>query len=189
MCTPAIAIGIASFAVGAVQSIASYQSQSAAASASERAYQEQRDLNQQAADRAYQQTQLQLKSEYDQAAQKAEQLLTQRLQTQGTTLASGRTGQSIGGLLMDAQRVEGKDLGVLGMNLATAQQDYFFGMEDVYNQQYNANIQAASQRIAAPSIGGLALGIVGSAVSGYSTYSDLASPTATSDNTDKKTGE
>jgi hypothetical protein len=154
MCRPALVIGVATGLMSAVQSIAGYQAQSQAASASERAYQEQRNLNQEAANRAYQQTQLKMKGEMEKASQQAEQGLVRRLQAQGTTLAAGRSGQSIGGLLADAERVEGKDLGTLGMNLAYAQQDYFFGMENIYTQQKTANISAASQRVAAPSAGG-----------------------------------
>jgi hypothetical protein len=179
MCLPAAAIvGIATGLMGAVQSIAGYQAQSQAASASEKAYQEQRNLNQEAANRAYQQTQLKMKGEMEKASQQAEQGLVRRLQAQGTTLAAGRTGQSIGGLLADAERVEGKDLGALGMNLAYAQQDYFFGMENIYNQQKTANIQAASQRTAKPSAGGLVLGLAGSVVSGAQTAMALKAPAA-----------
>jgi len=178
MCIPAVAIGIATGLLSAVQSIAGYQAQSEAAKASERAYQEQRNLNQEAANRAYQQTQLKMKGELEQASQQAEQGLVRRLQAQGTTLAAGRSGQSVGGLLTDAERVEGKDLGALGMNLAYAQQDYFFGMENIYQQQKSANVSAASQRIAKPSGAGLALGLAGSALSGYSTYSSLKAPSA-----------
>jgi hypothetical protein len=178
MCTPAIAIGVATGLMSAVQSIAGYQAQSQAAAASERAYQQQRNLNQEAANRAYQQTQLKMKGEMDKASQQAEQGLVRRLQAQGTTLAAGRTGQSIGGLLADAERVEGKDLGTLGMNLAYAQQDYFFGMESIYNQQKAANMSAASQRIAKPSGAGLALGLVGAGLSGVSAYQSLKAPSA-----------
>jgi hypothetical protein len=138
MCDPVV-IGIATGLMSAVQSIAGYQAQSQAAAASERAYQQQRNLNQEAANRAYQQTQLKMKGEMEKASQQAEQGLVRRLQAQGTTLAAGRTGQSIGGLLMDAERVEGRDLGTLGMNLAYAQQDYFFGMEDIY-QRLNESV-------------------------------------------------
>jgi hypothetical protein len=115
----------------------------------------------------------------EQASQQAEQGLVRRLQAQGTTLAAGRSGQSIGGLLADAERVEGKDLGTLGMNLAYAQQDYFFGMESIYNQQKSANVSAASQRIAKPSTGGLLLGLAGAGLSGFSTYTSLKAPSAT----------
>jgi hypothetical protein len=160
--------------MGAVQSIAGYQAQSQAASASEKAYQQQRNLNQEAANRAYQQTQLKMKGEMDKASQQAEKGLVRRLQAQGSTLAAGRTGQSIGGLLTDAERVEGKDLGALGMNLAYAQQDYFFGMESIFNQQKSANMSAASQRLAAPSAGGLVLGLAGSAIEGTQTAMSLA---------------
>ncbi len=159
--------------MSAVQSIAGFQAQSQAAAASERAYQQQRNLNQEAANRAYQQTQLKLKGEVEKASQQAEEGLVKRLQAQGTVLSAGRTGQSIGGLLADAERVEGKDLGALGMNLAYAQQDYFFGMESIYNQQKTANISAASQRLAKPSMGGLALGLAGSALTGYTTAESL----------------
>ena len=178
MCTPAIAIGVATGLMGAVQSIAGYQAQSQAAAASERAYQQQRNLNQEAANRAYQQQQLKMKGEMEKASQQAEQGLVRRLQAQGTTLAAGRAGQSIGGLLADAERVEGRDLGALGMNLAYAQQDYFFGMEDINRQQNAANIQAASQRVGKPSGAGLALGLAGAALSGYKAYTDLKAPSA-----------
>jgi hypothetical protein len=185
-------MGVATFAMGAMQSIASYQSQSAAAAASEQAYQQQRTAyeaqlsqNQLAANKAYQQTQLKLKGEYDQAAQTAEKLLTQRLQSQGTVLASGRTGQSVGGLIADAQRTEGKDLANLGLNLAYAQQDYGFGMESIVDQQFGANAQAtsninqaAANRVAAPSAGSLVLGIGEAALSGYGSYSSMKAPKA-----------
>ena len=178
MCFPAAVVGIATGLMGAVQSIAGYQAQSQAARASERAYQQQRTLNQEAANRAYQQTQLKMKGEMEKASQAAEQGLVRRLQAQGSTLAAGRSGQSIGGLLADAERVEGRDLGSLGMNLAYAQQDYFFGMENIYQQQKSADITAASQRQAKPSAGGLALGLAGAALSGYSSYTSLKAPAA-----------
>ena len=177
MCTPVI-IGVATGLMSAVQSIAGYQAESQAARASERAYQEQRNLNQEAANRAYQQTQLKYKGEMDKASQQAEQGLIRRLQAQGSTLAAGRTGQSVGSLLADAERVEGRDLGTLGMNLAYAQQDYFFGMEDITRQQNAANIQAASQRIGKPSGAGLALGLAGAGLAGYQAYTGLKAPSA-----------
>jgi hypothetical protein len=181
MCFPAaipIAIGIATSAMSAMQSIAGYSAERAAAKESERAYQEQRTLNAQAANRAYQQSQAKLKGEYDQAAQKAEQLLTQRLQAQGTTLAAGRSGQSIGGLLTDAQRTEGKDLATLGMNLGYARQDYSWNVLDVFEQHKSANITAAAQRKPMPSTGGLLLGLGGAVLSGVNAGMSLAAPSA-----------
>ena len=178
MCTPALAVGISQGLMGAVQSIGGYSAEKAAARESERAYQEQRNLNAQAANRSYQQSQTQLKGEFDQASQKAEQLLVQRLQAQGTTLAAGRAGQSIGGLLTDAQRTEGRDLATLGMNLGYAQQDYSWNVLDVFEQHKSADIQAAGQRKAMPSTGGLLLGLGGAALSGVGAYESLKPPKA-----------
>ena len=178
MCSPALAVGISQGLMGVVQSIGGYSAEKAAARESERAYQEQRQLNAQAADRGYQQAQSRLKGSYDQAAQQAEQLLVTRLQAQGTTLAAGRSGQSIGGLLSDAQRTEGKDLATLGMNLATDQGDYSWAVNDIYSSQKTANIQAASQRKGMPSTGGLLLGLGGAALSGVSAGFSLVAPSA-----------
>jgi hypothetical protein len=177
MCLPVI-VGVATAAMGAMSSIAGYSAERQAARESERAYQEQRNLNAQAANRSYQQSQAQLKGEYDQASQKAEQLLVQRLQAQGTTLAAGRSGQSIGGLLTDAQRTEGKDLATLGMNLGYAQQDYSWNVLNVFEQHKSANIQAAAQRKAKPSTGGLLLGLGGAVLSGVSAGLALKAPAA-----------
>jgi len=79
---------------------------------------------------------------------------------------------------MDAQRVEGKDLGSLAMNLANSQQDYFFSAQNIFQQQQNANVSAASQRIAAPSVAGLALELGGAALSGASAFASLKAPSA-----------
>jgi hypothetical protein len=62
------------------------------------------------------------------------------------------------------------------MNLAYAQQDYFFGMENIYNQQRTADINAASQRLAKPSGGELALGLAGAAMSGVQAGLALKAP-------------
>jgi len=181
MCSPALAVGISQGLMSAVQSIGGYSAEKAAARESERAYQEQRNLNAQAANRSYQQSQTQLKGEFDQASQKAEQLLVQRLQAQGTALAAGRSGQSIAGLLNDAQRTEGKDLATLGMNLGYAQQDYTWNVQNVFEQHKSANIQAAAQRKSAPSTGGLLVGLAGAAASGYGAYASLKAPKAKPD--------
>jgi hypothetical protein len=183
MCFPAAVlvpaiVGIAQAGLGAVQSIASYSAERRAAQESERAYQEDRRLNAEAANRGYQQFQAQLKGEFDQATDKANELLKQRLQAQGTILASGQSGQSIGGLLTDAQRTEGKDLATLGMNLGYAQQDYSWNVQNVFEQHKTADIQAAAQRKAMPSTGGLLLGLGGAALSGLSAYASLKAPKA-----------
>jgi len=176
MCDPVIGLGIATAVMGGVQSIAGFSAESQAAKESERAYQEQRQLNAEAANRGYQQAQSKLMGEYAQASQKAEQLLVTRLQAQGSTLAAGRAGQSVSTLLTDAQRTEGKDLATLGMNLGYAQQDYAWNVQNVFEQHKTANIQAAGQRKSMPSTGGLLLGLGGAALSGVSSFTSLQSP-------------
>jgi hypothetical protein len=99
-----------------------------------------------------------------------------RLQAQGTTLAAGRAGQSVGGLLTDAQRTEGKDLATLGMNLGYAQQDYGWDVANIFSQHKTANIQAASQRKAMPSAGGLVLGLGQAVLGGVSAGLSLKAP-------------
>jgi hypothetical protein len=159
--------------MGAVQSIAGYQAQSQSARASEQAYQQNRDLALQQRNTEDQKAQLKLKGEMEKASQQAEQGLVRRLQAQGTTLAAGRSGQSIGGLLADAERVEGKDLGALGMNLAYAQQDLYFNMENNFlAAQSNIN-QAAQSRLSKPSVGGLVLGLAGAGISGATAFKEM----------------
>jgi hypothetical protein len=177
MCFPAgaapLIMGIAQAGMGGLTAIASYQAQNQAASASERAYQETRNAALQQQNTQDQKAQLKLKGENEQAAQKAEMNLVRRLQAQGTTLAAGRAGQSVGGLLADAERVEGKDLGALGMNLAYAQQDYYFNVENNFLAAKSTINQAASQRKAKPSGASLALGLAGAGLSGVSTFKEM----------------
>jgi hypothetical protein len=170
MCNPAIAIGVATAVMGAMQSIATYQTQRAQARVSQQTYEQQRLLNAEAANVGYQKAQLKYKSEKDKADQTAQNLTVQRLQTQGTTLAAGRTGQSIGGLLTDAQRVEGKDLATLGMNLASSGTEYGYDVLGIFTEQKSANAEAASKRTANPSTGGLLLGVGSSLMAGVNAY-------------------
>ena len=170
MCNPAIAIGVATAVMGAMQSIATYQTQRAQARVSQQTYEQQRLLNAEAANVGYQKAQLKYKTEKDKADQTAQNLMVQRLQTQGTTLAAGRSGQSIGSLLTDAQRVEGKDLATLGMNLASSGTEYGYDVLGIFTEQKSANAEAASKRTANPSTGGLLLGVGSSLMAGVNAY-------------------
>ena len=173
MCNPAIAIGLATGLMSGLQSVAGYQAERQAAIVSERAYQQNRNAALQQRNIEDQKAQLKAKGEREKADQEAEQGLVRRLQAQGTTLAAGRTGQSIGGLLSDAERVEGKDLGALGMNLAYAQQDLYFNLESNFLSAKSTINQAASQRKAKPSGASLALGLGGAALSGVTTFKEM----------------
>jgi hypothetical protein len=213
--TLAIVSAIGSAASGAIQSISSYTQQEQAAIAanrasiqaygiqlnqynaqmlgyqeSQRAYQEQIQMNSDAANRAYVSEQNKLRGEQRKAAEDAQKLMLQSMQRQGTVLASGRTGQSIGLLMADAEREYGRDLAMLGQNLAYANEDYFLGMQNIYQENKSANTIAANQRQMkptsptmpemerGPSSIGLLTGLAGAGIEGYSTYNKLKPPKA-----------
>jgi hypothetical protein len=204
--TLAVVTAIGSAASGAIGSIASYtqqqqeanyqnalaqqqyQSQMAAYQRSEQAYQEQIRLNLDAANRAYTSKQAELATEFRKATEEAQKLSVKSLQQQGTILASGRTGQSLGVLMTDAERMFGRDYALLGQNLAYATQDYFTGADTIFNQTQSQQNIAASQRMMEPSAPipipgpsgiGLVAGLGGAVVGGLSTYGSLKPPAAT----------
>jgi hypothetical protein len=189
MCAdPGTLFAIATAASGALSSIASYsaeQSQYAAQMqayrASEQAYAQQVKFNQEAANRAYTQEQLKLKGEYDKAAQQAKELMVSSLQSQGTILASGRTGQSIGALVGDAQRVYGTNMGNLAANLAYTNLGYGIAQENTFINAQSAMNSAAANRMVKPTkpgAMGLVLGLAQAAVSGYGAAMGAKAPAA-----------
>jgi hypothetical protein len=202
MCLPII-IAVGAAVVGAVGSIAAYSqqqqevsyqnavaqqqylNQTAAYEQSERSYKEQISLNMAAANRAYVSEQGKLAAEFRKASEEAQKRSVTAIQQQGTVLASGRSGQSIGLLMADADRSYGRDFTMLGQNLAYANQDYFTGTESIFNQAQSQQNVAASQRMIAPTSpipmpgpSGVALvaGIGSSVMGGLSTYASLKAP-------------
>ena len=202
MCLPII-IAVGAAVVGAVGSIAAYSqqqqevsyqnavaqqqylNQTAAYEQSERSYKEQISLNMAAANRAYVSEQGKLAAEFRKASEEAQKRSVTAIQQQGTVLASGRSGQSIGLLMADADRSYGRDFTMLGQNLAYANQDYFTGTESIFNQAQSQQNVAASQRMIAPTSpipmpgpSGVALvaGIGSSVMGGLSTYASLKPP-------------
>ena len=202
MCLPII-VAVGAAVVGAVGSIAAYSqqqqevsyqnavahqqylNQTAAYEQSERSYKEQIRLNSEAANRAYTSEQGKLAAEFRKASEEAQKRSVTAIQQQGTVLASGRSGQSIGLLMADADRSYGRDFAMLGQNLAYANQDYFTGTESIFNQAQSQQNVAASQRMVAPTSpipmpgpSGVALvaGIGSSVMGGLSTYASLKPP-------------
>ena len=209
--TLAIVTAIGTAVSGGIQSISSYsQQEQAAISAnrqamqsytmqmnqynaqmmtyqeSQRMYQEQIQMNADAANRAYVSEQNKFQAEQRKASEEAQKLMLQSMQRQGTVLASGRSGQSIGLLMADAEREYGRDLAMLGQNLAYAQEDYFLGTQNIFQDAKSANTQAANQRQMkptqpgmpdmerGPSSLGLIAGLGGAVMQGVSTYAGLA---------------
>lgn len=205
MCSIAIAVGIGSAISSAVGSIASYQqqqqqaayenalaqrqyqSQMIAYEQSERAYAQQIRLNSEAANESYMAKQRELQAEFRKASEEAQRLSVKSLQQQGQILASGRTGQSIGLLMADAERMEGRDFAMLGQNLAYATEDYYLGAQGIFNQAQTQQNIAASQRtlrpsepipIPGPSGISLVAGLGSAAIGGLGTFQSLRAPSA-----------
>jgi len=203
MCGIAEVVGIGSLISGALSSIASYsqqqqqaayenamaqrqyQAQMVAYQQSERAYAEQIRLNREAANESYMSKQRELQAEFRKASEEAQKLSVKALQQQGQVLATGRTGQSIGLLVADAERMEGRDYAMLGQNLAYATEDYYLGAQSIFNQAQTQQNLAASQRMLEPSapipvLGpsglGLVAGIGNAAVGGLQAYGSLRPP-------------
>lgn len=203
MCLPAAAVGIATAVTSAISTVASftaqqqqvafsnaqaqqqYQMQLAAYKQSESSYNQQIKLNAEAANRAYMAEQQKLDFESKRTALEAQKLMISSMQAQGSVLASGRTGQSIGLLANDATREYSRDLATLGLSLGYAYEDYYSSTEGIFNQAKSANNMAASNRmlrpskpLRAPGPGPLGLigGLAGAGLAGYSAYDQLKAP-------------
>jgi uncharacterized protein YxeA len=160
---------------------------------------EQYRLNAESANRAYIAEQNKLRAEYQRSSQDQQKLLVSSLQAQGTVLASGRSGQSVGLLMSDAERNYGRDLASLGMNLAWAENDFFTANQSAFLQAQSSNNATASNQMVAPAgppLGpgpapvapikmpkpspiGLIAGVAGAGLAGYDAYSALKAPKAT----------
>lgn len=161
---------------------AQYKQQQVLFQQSQTAYQQQISLNAEAASRAYAQEQQKLSAANQKAADEAQQLLVKQFQSQGSILASGRSGQSIGLMVADTQREYGRDLANLGLNLGYANMDYGNSVENARNSWISANNLAASNRMIEPSAPirtpgpsgmGLVTGLGAATMTGLSTFKEF----------------
>jgi hypothetical protein len=107
-------------------------------------------LNRNATSRAIMAEQQKLNDASAQAAFEGQRLLATNLQTQGTVLSSGRTGQSIGLLVNDAERVYGQNAAILNRNMQTAVGDYENNSALAVLRQLNADADATSRLLPEP---------------------------------------
>lgn len=108
------------------------------------------ELNRNATSRAIQAEQQKLADAQAQAAFEGQRLLATNLQTQGTVLGSGRTGQSIGLLVNDAERTYGQNSAILSRNIDTAYGDYMNNSAMAVLRQLNADAEATSRLLPEP---------------------------------------
>jgi hypothetical protein len=108
------------------------------------------DLNKSATSRAVMAEQQKLADAQAQSAIEGQRLLATSLQTQGSVLSSGRTGQSIGLLVNDAERVYGQNAAILNRNEQTAFADYQNNSALAVLRQLNADADATSRLLPEP---------------------------------------
>lgn len=108
------------------------------------------ELNKQATSRAMMAEQQKLNDAQAQAAFEGQRLLATNLQTQGSVLSSGRTGQSIGLLVNDAERRYGQDAAIQNRNIETAYGDYQNNSAMAVLRQLSADADATSRLLPEP---------------------------------------
>ena len=106
------------------------------------AYEQQLQNNNTAVNQTYVQEQAKLKEARDAAAFKAQSNYAKAIGSQGTILASGATGQSIGLLALDAERQLGFANAQADASLRSAEAQAAVGMDIAYEQAKSANNQA-----------------------------------------------
>lgn len=127
-----------------------YQTELNKSLASEELLNTQLELNRSATSRAITAEQQKLRDAQAQAAFEGQRLLATNLQTQGSVLASGRSGQSIGLLVNDATRSYGQNAAILNRNIETAYGDYENNSAMAVLRQLNADADATSRLLPRP---------------------------------------
>ena len=84
------------------------------------------------------------------AAFEGQKLLSTNLQAQGSVLASGRSGQSIGLLANDADRAYGRDAAMLNKNMENSLGDYYQNSAFAYLQKLNQDADAYNKMMPEP---------------------------------------
>ena len=104
----------------------------------------QKDENLSAANRVYISEQQKLNEKRKEAAFEAQAIMAKSIGAKGTILASGRTGQSVGLLVMDAERQAGIALAQEQAMLDSAEVGAIIGMDSAFDQNRAADRKADS---------------------------------------------
>jgi len=151
------------------------------------------DENFSAADRAYASEQMRMNEQYEAAVLQRQDMLGQLIGVTGTNRASERSGVSAQRMDTAALAAFGRNNAIISKNLVSARNAMHQRLYDNSMQLQAANARAHSQVALAPTPGlapptpqmvagpsgiGLAGGLLGAAVSGFSTYNSLKAPNA-----------
>lgn len=102
----------------------------------------QKDENLSAANRVYISEQQKLNEKRKEAAFVAQAIMAKSIGAKGSILATGRAGQSIGLLVMDADRQAGRALAQEGAMIDSAEVGSIIGMDQAFEQNRFADLQA-----------------------------------------------
>ena len=130
--------------------IAKYTADVRASHQANLAYYDQISNNADAANRVYVQEQAKLREASVKASFKAQEIYAKSIGAQGTVLASGMTGQSVGLLALDAERQAGFGIAEQNASIDSAQQQAAVAMESAYIQNKSENNLAHNRLPASP---------------------------------------
>lgn len=129
---------------------AEYRAQIRAFTESEKTYAEQLRLNSQAAGLAYESAQQQMRVAQMNTILESDNLRRETAKQQGAVAASGRSGNSMARLQMDAQQQYANDLGTLAVNLSFSKAGFVSSQNEAWLAQQSANAEAQSRRMLRP---------------------------------------
>jgi hypothetical protein len=143
------------------QQVAKYTAEVNAHHQANLSYQQQVHNNAEAANRVYVQEQVKLEEAQTKAAFKAQEIYAKSIGNQGTVLAGGMTGQSIGLMALDAERQAGFGLAEQDATVRSAQRQAAVAMETAYIQNASENNLAHNRLPASPQHPNLVMDPVG----------------------------
>jgi hypothetical protein len=155
------------------QQMLRHQGEVRAYQAQQEAYSRQLFNNSTAANNVYVQEQLKFNEARNAAAFKSQEIYAKQVGAMGSVLASGRSGQSVGLLVMDAQRQGGFAEAQQSASIRSAELQRDTAMQTAQTQHQSANNEAASKLMAppqAPQFAPWVTGIGGSSDPGVPSY-------------------
>jgi hypothetical protein len=111
----------------------------------------QQGINQRALNADLEAAQIRLQDARAQAAFESERLMASNLQAQGTVLAGGRSGQSIGLSVQSVNAAYGRDMNMVGTNYANSVEDFYSDSYKAYLAQIQRDAEAISRIVPEPS--------------------------------------
>lgn len=175
MCSPALALGIASFGLGAAQSIMRFRQDKKDAEKQQQYYEENKVASRHAAISRYASIQNRIMQEREAASAQKVDVSIDAAKARSKAIVGaaegGVEGNSVDALVRDYYTQEGRYNQAVDINTA-ASRDYLRGEMDATYHQAIARVQGVPQG-SPPSIGSAILGIGSAALNGFSVYNQF----------------